>query len=143
MFFLELLYNKAFIAVALSNLSSQLIKAMIKLKNKSKPQLSMLLDTGGMPSTHSASVSALTAAVAILNGPNLLFIACLVFSAVVIRDALGVRNEVDVIKKDIKASQNKSSLLKPESIKKSGHTLGEVIAGIALGTGFAVAVCLW
>lgn len=53
---------------------------------------SMLFSTGGMPSSHSATVAALTTAVGIVEGfDSTYFIICIVFASIVMHDAAGVR----------------------------------------------------
>ena len=49
----------------------------------------LLMETGGMPSSHSAAVSSLAAAVWYTEGFTMLFWVTLVFALIIIRDAFG------------------------------------------------------
>ncbi|MBD3209530.1 divergent PAP2 family protein [Candidatus Woesearchaeota archaeon] len=100
-----------------------------------------LFTTGGMPSGHSASVSSLTAAVFFLEGVSVLFLACLVFSLIVIRDSFGVRWSVGEQAKIL------NKLAKHDHVQDKvrvvlGHTLSQAFAGIILGVVVAVVVHL-
>ena len=63
----------------------KLLTAAIKSK---KFEIKQLIKAGGMPSAHSASVSALTLSVYLYNGLDSLFAITLVFSLIVIRDTM-------------------------------------------------------
>ncbi len=83
---------------------------------------------GGIPSMHSASVTALSVSIYLEQGFSLLLLACVVFGWVVIRDACGVRWEI---------SKHSKALNKLTNSSKYAHTIGhkkmEVIAGVLLG----------
>ena len=90
-----------------------------------------------MPSAHSASVTALTLAVALSVGWNTsLFTACLVFALIVMYDATGVRRaagkQAEMLNKivdDIYATGK----VRVEKLKEIlGHDPVEVVAGAAL-----------
>ncbi|MCM2325211.1 MAG: divergent PAP2 family protein [Candidatus Woesearchaeota archaeon] len=50
--------------------------------------------TGGMPSSHTATVISMATSVYLLEGGSNLFIICVIFSAIVISDAIGLRRAV-------------------------------------------------
>ena len=57
-----------------------------------RPRWDRMWQTGGMPSSHSASVTSLATSVAILNGyKSVEFAICVVFSIIIMYDAAGVR----------------------------------------------------
>lgn len=94
--------------------------------------------TGGMPSSHSAVVCSLTTSTGISEGiSSNLFVFCLFFALVVLRDALGVRRAAGIQAKALnklgKQVANKIGL-EFHSIKEiQGHTPMEVLVGAILG----------
>jgi acid phosphatase family membrane protein YuiD len=77
---------------------AQFIKSAIAITKKAKRNRMDILKaffwgTGGMPSSHASAVTALTVTTAIQEGINSnLFVITLFFSAIVLRDAVGVRH---------------------------------------------------
>lgn len=99
-----------------------------------------LSGSGGMPSAHSATVTALTISSARVCGTGSTeFALAVVFAAVVIYDAMGVRHEAGEHAKIINQLMKNSSeedLEDPEfkELKELlGHTPLEVVGGILLG----------
>ena len=100
-------------------------------------------ETGGMPSSHSATVCALAAAAAIRDGvSSSTFALSVVLATVVMYDARGVRHaageharEINEIKKQL-GDDDSDNL--PE---KLGHRPVEVISGALLGILIAWLVC--
>ena len=91
---------------------------------------------GGMPSAHSALVSALAAGIFLEEGWTTLTIAVVVFAGVVVFDAMTLRREVSVQKMvldkiHLKLIKKRSkTVLSEEHI---GHTPMEVIVGVLVG----------
>lgn len=138
--FQELLSN-GFLLVALSAwFWAQLIKTVIHAIVTKKIDFTRLVGDGGMPSGHSATVSSLATAAAIVYGPgSLQFAIAFIFAIVVCKDAMGVRLETGkqaAIINDIVESFNAlmSEKLMDAKLKEFvGHTPLQVIAGILLG----------
>ena len=86
--------NKELICAAAAWLAAQLIKCIICLVvNRSLP-LNIIFGSGGMPSSHSATVCSLTAAVGFDCGVRSpLFGVCCILAFIVMYDAMGVRRE--------------------------------------------------
>jgi hypothetical protein len=124
---MDLLRNRILLAVLLAWFATQLIKAVIGFYRKKKLSLGMIFETGGMPSSHSSTVSALATAVLLTEGVSTSFIVSLVLAFIVIRDALGVREEV----------QKHAMLLRKISNEKIsedvGHTFSQVLVGVIIG----------
>lgn len=120
------------IALALA----QIIKFLIEsIKNKKISLVRLFDQSGGMPSSHCSIVSALTTSVYIIYGPaSLSFGICLVFSLIVIYDAMGIRYETGkqamAINKIMKKVEGTNKIKLKEMI---GHKPLEVIFGILLG----------
>ena len=125
--FQELLSNP-FLLIGLSSwFWAQLIKTIIHAIVTKSIDFTRLIGDGGMPSGHSATVSSLATA------------AALVYAIVVCKDAMGVRLETGrqavIINDIVEAFNSLASEKLPEAKLKEfvGHTPLQVIAGILLG----------
>ena len=102
-----------------------------------------LVEPGGMPSSHSASVTSLCTGIGIHEGfDSTMFALAAVFAVIVMYDASGVRRaagkQARVLNSIIEDLNRKE--LHPERLRELlGHTPFEVLVGAALG----VLVALW
>ncbi len=101
-------------------------------------EVAAFFSNGGFPSSHSTAVTALTTMVAYTSGiASPLFAVSMIFSAVVVFDASGVRQEVGKHARTLNAVFEEFKLWDRFDYKHFtelvGHTLFEVIGGIALG----------
>lgn len=97
--------------------------------------------SGGMPSAHSATVTALTVIIGLKDGwGSPLFVLALTFASVVVYDAVMVRRSSGEQGESLTAliKEQKSKVRLPRVAK--GHTPIEVFAGIVLGIGIALVV---
>lgn len=104
------------------------------------------LGTGGMPSSHSAFVSGLTAAVGFIHGwDSTLFAISLVSSLIVMYDAAGLRRaagrQAAVLNKLTEEFLEKGEIKQERLRELLGHTPVEVFAGAALGVVVALIIC--
>ncbi len=138
-----MLSNELIVASALGWLSAQVLKTLIDWARSRTFNPHLLVGAGGMPSAHSALVTALATATGITQGVDTaLFAVTGVLAAVVMYDAAGVRQAVD------RQSRVLSHLLVHVPPRHSdfdrfleelvGHTRVQVIAGALVG--FAVAL---
>jgi len=89
---IEFLHNTPLIAALLGILVAQLVKIPIHFIATKEIDWGLFTSTGGMPSSHSAAVSALTTAIAFESGlSSPLFAISAIFSVVVMFDATGIR----------------------------------------------------
>ena len=103
--------------------------------------LEMLFGTGGMPSSHSATVCALATACGIKEGfDSPAFAIGIIFAMIVMRDAMGMRRQVGEHAKVINRlfKNLAESIDDPELTEKAleelaGHTPIQVFAGMILG----------
>ena len=97
----------------------------------------LILSTGGMPSSHAATVTSLTVGILLFEGPTTLFVISFVFAGVVIRDALGVRwlaGQQSIVINKILRELHKEGRMNVGYLKELlGHTPLQVYAGCALG----------
>ena len=124
------------IAILSAWLLSVLLKSIVFAFKEKSFSLRNGFSNGGMPSSHSAVVSSVTAAVFMMQGFSDLFFVALVFSLIVISDAFGFRRNVGVQGDTI---NNILKGLKKDPVKVvHGHTFFQVLAGIILGVLAAV-----
>ncbi len=91
---MELLLNFPLIAALIAIFFAQFIKVPIHFIAFRKVNWSLINSTGGMPSSHSAAVSALTVAVGIETGMNSpVFAVAAIFAVITMFDATGVRRQ--------------------------------------------------
>ncbi len=139
-----ILGNKIFDIVVVALIISQTLKVIISLFTDKRLNFRKFLDTGSMPSSHTASVVSLTTAIGIFEGLNsVLFALSTVFAIVVMYDASGVRRaagkQATVLNKIVENIRKKEGhTILEENLKELlGHTPLEVIAGAALGVAVA------
>ena len=120
--------------------AAQLIKMILALIQGKGFDIGYLVSSGGMPSAHSAMVSSLATAVAMTDGlASATFAICVVFSAIVMYDAAGVRQSVGqqsvVLNRIIRELRQREPMVKIESDLRElmGHTRFEVLVGGILG----------
>lgn len=90
-----------------------------------------MLGSGGMPSAHSTFVVALSTAMGIKNGvASETFAICLIFSIIVIYDAMNVRYQSGLHAKAINKMNTHDSYILNESL---GHTPAEALGGSVVG----------
>ncbi|MBI4150124.1 divergent PAP2 family protein [Candidatus Woesearchaeota archaeon] len=136
-FIIKLVSSKILMSCVLSFLLAKLLKVVILLMQTGKFERKYLFTSGAMPSVHAASVAALTTAIFFEEGVTPLSIAVLIFSIIIVRDAVGIRwtagQQSIVINRMIEylRKQGKFKLDKLEEVM--GHTLSEVVVGSVIG----------
>lgn len=141
----QLLSNNVLASVAVAWALAQVSKLLITLLRERKLRLSHLVSAGGMPSSHSALVTALATRVGIEQGvQSAVFAVTVVLAAVVMYDAAGVRRAVSVQARILNRMLEEVIEYQRFSEKRLrellGHTPFEVLVGALLG--FATAVTL-
>lgn len=143
-----LITNRILISAAAGWFIAQLSKMIIEIC-KGTFSVKRLAGSGGMPSTHSATVCALATSCGIVEGSHSgVFVVAVFMAFIVMYDAMGVRyatgrngkmlNELNRRLKE-EGKEPLSGEILPE---KMGHTLPEIIVGAALGIVIACLVCL-
>jgi len=137
-FFSKVLENKVLMVALVSWAVAQGSKVLIEVLSYRKVDLKRFVGSGGMPSSHSAFVMALSTGIGKLEGwESPLFAIALSFAFVVMYDAAGVRRAagkqaeiLNIIIKDV----IEHKVLKEERLKELiGHTPIEVIIGGIIG----------
>ncbi|MBI2668589.1 divergent PAP2 family protein [Candidatus Woesearchaeota archaeon] len=131
--------NKILLAVLLAGFGTQLVKLIILYFRHKTLGWHDLVVTGGMPSSHSAFVVALTTIIYLIEGTSTAFAISLVLAFIVIRDAFGVRRTVGEEGLVINQIIRKIKMSKATHFSM-GHTPLQVLVGSALGLGVALIV---
>jgi len=102
------------------------------------------VSAGGIPSAHSAFVTALFVAVGMRSGPGSdVFAVAFVFGMIVIYDAYRLRGEVEKHARLLNRLVLRYHPQEPAELSEMvGHTVPEIVAGIATGAIFSIGVTL-
>jgi len=143
---LEVAGNKIFWFTLYSWVIAQSIKVLIGAIREKKFNFRWFIGTGGMPSSHSATVSALAALVGLSCGfDSVIFVVTLAFTIIVIVDAQGFRRstgkQAEVLNKILDDIYWKKRIQEDRLKELLGHTPVQVFAGIACGV--ISALLLW
>jgi len=133
------------IAALISVVAAQLFKPVVHFLKEGEFRFLRVLDTGGMPSSHTALVTTLTVGVGVYQGVNsVLFGITLIFSLYFIFEATGLRQEVGnqakVLNEIIDKVSKTHHLDASELRELIGHTWAEVLGGLALGLLVAIII---
>ena len=149
-FFLELIANKMLIAAVIGWTVAQVSKTILVLILDKELRWERLVGSGGMPSSHSATVCALASSAAMIYGAGSgEFAIAAIFAFIVMYDACNVRLESG---KQAAAINELHEFLKKmgeeipveEKLKELiGHTFPQVLVGAALGIAIGIIAPLW
>lgn len=133
-----MLYNKIVIVALFAWFIAQLIKLITVFIEERKINFNRLIETGGMPSSHSALVVALTTQIAKIDGiTSNTFAISLIFSMIVMHDAAVIRRAVgeqaSKLNKLIEDFYRGEASVNDRLQELLGHTPFEVLVGAALG----------
>lgn len=139
--------NEVMISAIVGWIVAQGLKTIIDCALNKSFSLERLVGSGGMPSSHSATVCALTWSAATCFGVDSFeFSICFVLAAIVMYDAIGVRQETGkqakllnlIMEQDLFKMNNEEM---QEQLKELvGHTPLQVLAGAILGILLSMAV---
>ena len=144
--FVQLSQNHVFVTVLVAWFIAQAAKVFLGLITEKKFNFKWFVDTGGMPSSHAATVSALACSIGLRYGlRSPVFAITLVFAWIILMDAQGFRRSagkqaeiLNVILDDIYWKKN----IKEEKLKELlGHTPVEVLVGALIGILVAIIFC--
>lgn len=141
---LEQLLNNDMLRVAIIGwIVAQILKVFVSLIYEKKLDLSRILASGGMPSSHTAFVMALTVSIGQTQGYDTpLFATVAVLSFIVMYDAANVRLEAGkqaaILNKLIETLEDPTLNAEKKLKELLGHTPLQVLAGAILGIGLAL-----
>lgn len=140
----DLLGNRWLWTAVLSSTGAQAVKVLLILLLERRWRPTAAMETGGMPSSHSAMVAALATGVALTQGlGSPLFAASTVFALIVMYDATGVRHSSGIqarllneLVEELRAVVREGFAPLPLKVLL-GHTYLEVLVGTLIGVGMA------
>ncbi|PIP13301.1 MAG: hypothetical protein COX49_02435 [bacterium (Candidatus Stahlbacteria) CG23_combo_of_CG06-09_8_20_14_all_40_9] len=142
-FFSQIFRNKVFLATFFAWMVAQGIKVILGIIKNKRFDFRWFIDTGGMPSSHTAAVTAMATSVGITFGfDSPMFAMALIFTLVVMFDAQGVRRaagkQAEILNKIMEDIQFRRKLEEDRLKELLGHTRFEVFAGAVVGVLIAV-----
>ena len=145
----DLVNNRIFMASVSGWLVAQILKTIIHMWFNRKFVAERLVGSGGMPSSHSATVCALAAAAGMeYGGGSFQFAMAAVFAIVVMYDAIGVRRETGIQARvltemmELFTKMGKEMSVEDKLKEFVGHTPLQVLMGALLGILIAVLMYL-
>jgi acid phosphatase family membrane protein YuiD len=136
--------SKPLVLAAASSGAAQLTKFLVAWARDGRVNFKRLVELGGMPSAHSASVAALSTAVAIDEGiRSSIFGVTMFFSLLTMYDAAGIRRsagrQAEVLNRIVDDLQVTGRVREERLLELLGHTPFEVMVGALFGIAFALA----
>lgn len=137
--------NLPLVSAGVAFLLSQTLKVVLYWRKDGEFNLWHFCEAAGMPSTHSAMAAAITLSVGIIEGfASPLFSLAIVFSIIVMYDAMGVRfaagQQALILNKIIEDIYSERAGEKEKLKELIGHTPTEVFWGGILGAAVALIV---
>ncbi len=134
----ELSGNRIFIAVLLAWAIAQGTKVFLGIVTEKRFNFKWFLGTGGMPSAHAATVSALATAIGLKCGvKSYLFAVTLIFAWIVLMDAQGFRRsagkQAEALNKILDDIYWRKKIGEARLKELLGHTPFEVLMGAIIG----------
>jgi acid phosphatase family membrane protein YuiD len=134
-------FSRSLVVAVAVQLSSQLFKVVFYSLKERRLRLDYFTSTGGMPSAHTAFVSALTVSLGLHHGfASEFFAVAFVFSAIIVYDLVRVRGAVHahsrILASILEKSQMRQKTVLPHLV---GHTVPEILAGLGVGCAAAAA----
>ena len=136
--------NYVLVSAILGWLIAQVMKIFTGCFSTRKFNILMMFENGGMPSSHSATVLALTTACAVQEGfASPYFAISMILSVIVMNDAFGVRYETGEQAKILNRITKELFSGKPEEFNSGlkelvGHTPFQVLIGAIVGVATAI-----
>jgi acid phosphatase family membrane protein YuiD len=131
-------HNQIFLAGFIAWMIAQLLKIVTHYIQHRELDLTRIVGSGGMPSSHSSLVMGISTGIGIKYGwGSDIYILALVFSVIVMYDASGVRRSVGkqaiILNRIIKNLYQHKKIQEAKLKEFVGHTPKEVFAGALLG----------
>lgn len=142
--FFDLFKNSVFLTAMIGWFVAQFIKVIFVSVSHKKIDFRRFIGSGGMPSSHSSTVMALSTAIGLTEGfLSNIYAVSLVLALIVMYDAAGVRRaagqQAKILNKIVEEWGKVSFSDTEKKLKELlGHTPVEVLAGAVLGVVIAV-----
>jgi uncharacterized protein len=135
----DIVHNWVLLVSIAASLTAQLLKLILEFAINRKINFRVIVETGGMPSAHSALVTALATGVGQVKGwDSVEFAIATIFAIIVMYDAAGVRQaagkQARILNQIMDEMFQEHSAFNEDRLKELlGHTPVQVIVGSALG----------
>jgi acid phosphatase family membrane protein YuiD len=134
-------FSRSLLVAVTVQLASQLFKVVFYSLRERRLRLDYFISTGGMPSAHTAFVSALTVSLGLHHGfASEFFAVAFVFSVIIVYDLVRVRGAVHahsrILAILLEKVQLRQKIVLPHLVS---HSLPEILAGLVVGVAAAVA----
>jgi acid phosphatase family membrane protein YuiD len=132
----------------LSWLTAQVLKLVIEGIANKRLDLTRLIDTGGMPSSHTSLVTGLCTSIGLSEGwHSPLFAVCLVFSCIVVYDATNLRRnaglQAQALNEIIPQLLHGKIVRENPNYKKLRELLGHSPLEVSMGALLGIVIALW
>lgn len=140
--------GRAYVSVVLAWVLAQAIKVIRNVARGQRFNARWIIDTGGMPSSHSSGTAAVATVVGLYSGfDSILFLLASVFALVTMFDAASVRRSVGrqaiILNRMIDEIYAQGRFSEQRLRAFLGHTPVEVLAGAILGIAISYLICTW
>jgi len=147
-FFFDVTHNRIFITTIIAWVIAQSIKVALGVIREKRFDFKWFIGTGGMPSSHSAGVTALATSVGLTHGFNsVIFAVTTIFAFIIMFDAQGVRRatgqQAEILNKIMDDIYHGNKIREDRLKELIGHTPVEVLIGGLLGILIAVICIRW
>lgn len=137
-----ILHNNPLMSAVIAWFLAQLTKVIITLVKKREFDFAQFVASGGMPSSHSSTVTALAIAIGIEEGmTSSIFAIAMIFAIIVMYDASGVRLAVSKQAKILNDFFHGRQTEYKKLNELVGHTPYQVVIGALLGIVVAICYC--
>jgi uncharacterized protein len=128
-------------------MAASILKIVVNWRRTGRVDFHYLTSLGGMPSAHSAMVSALATSVGLCEGfGSTMFVVTLAFALVIMFDASTVRRaaglQATLLNQIVEVVLKEHHLPREKLREILGHTRVEVFAGLFVGVGVGTAISL-
>lgn len=130
--------HQALVAGGLALFSAQALKTLTNMARERRVNFRVAVGTGGMPSSHTALVTSVTATVGLVQGmDSMLFDVSAVFAVIVMYDATGLRQaagrQATIVNKIMDELWEEHTVRESRLKELLGHTRLEVVGGAIYG----------
>lgn len=135
----DVVHNWVLLVSFTASITAQILKLVVEFAINRKINFRVIVETGGMPSSHSALVTALATGVGQVKGwDSVEFAIATVFAIIVMYDAAGVRQaagkQARILNQIVDELFQENPEFNEDRLKELlGHTPTQVIVGSALG----------
>ncbi len=141
----DLIHNQVVIAAVLAWVIGQFLKFPLDYMLNKRWNWGIMFSAGGLPSSHSSLVTAVTLTIGLREGfDSAIFALSASIAMIVIYDAAGVRRQAGIhaerINEIMKNFFESGQLPEKELKEMLGHTPFEVVTGIILGVAISLAL---